>query len=51
MAEWFHNFCLVYNSAGALLEVAGEVAAAKPRKRHARPSRKILQRVSTSSLN
>ncbi len=51
VAEWFHNFCLVCNNAGVLPEAAERVAATGPRKRHIRPSRKVLQRVSTSSMN
>ena len=44
--DWFHNVCLVCNSAGALPEASERVAAAGPRKRHVRALRMILQRVS-----
>ena len=47
VADWFSGFCAIHGSSDCLPEEEQQAAVVKPKKRRGRPSKKVLQRVST----
>ena len=51
VADWFSGFCIVHDTSDGMPEGEQQAATApKPKKRRGRPSRKVLQRVSSQYL-